>query len=118
MTTLAVIQRSLQIADDWQKKSQPLWEQRRLHSALLGYLQLAVNEHSDPASGIAWLESQKVGSLLQRRLDNGKILAAEVDAGRIPSSQDFSQIEGSGEHPVKWDFRRNSLVTYLASRYE
>ncbi len=228
MITLADIQRSLQTADDWQKKGQPSWVQKCLNSALLGYLQLAVNEHDDPAGGVAWLESQNVGSLLQRRLDSGKILAAEVDAGRLPASgldfrynplafahcawclrlfplgeefllldqrsdvvklgtpfwneyargmsalirreafqsaaglklkdlekywvayvrfmeaactgrglgsalaeldqqfalrnadkkikQDFLQIEGSGQHPVKWDFRRHGLVTYLASR--
>lgn len=86
MATIDSVQTSLRTADDWQKKGQPAWVSKCLSSALLGYLKIAVTEHGDPASGVAWLTSQNISGVLQNQFDTLQVLGAEVTAGRLPSS--------------------------------
>jgi hypothetical protein len=86
MVTIDSIQKSVQTADDWHKKGQPAWVSKCLSSALMGYLQIAVNEQADPASGVAWLNAQGFSAILHRHCDTLQVLGDEVTAGRLPSS--------------------------------
>lgn len=86
MVTIESIHQSVQKADDWDKKGQPAWVSRCLSSALMGYLQIAVNEHSDPISGVTWLDALGFSAVLQRHYNTLRILGDEVNAGRLPSS--------------------------------
>lgn len=86
MATIDSIQLSIQTADDWHKKGQPAWVKKCLSTALMGYLQIAVNEHADPASGAAWLNAQGFSAILHRYCVTLQILDDEVTAGRFPSS--------------------------------
>lgn len=84
--TIESIQKSIQTADNWHKKGQPAWVSKCLSSALMGYLQIAVNELADPISGVAWLNAQGFSAVLQRHFDTLQVLGDEVTAGRLPSS--------------------------------
>jgi hypothetical protein len=86
MIKIEAIHSSLRIADDWQRKGQPTWVLKSLASALMAYLSIAVTEHEGPASGVAWLRDEKVTSILGRIREVLQRLAAEVEAGRLPSA--------------------------------
>ncbi len=86
MPTIESIQNSIRTAQDWESKNQPVWVARCRSSALLGYLSLAVSEYSDPVVGLQWLSEQSVPELLEGQHQTLKILVAEVDVHRLPSS--------------------------------
>lgn len=86
VTKMKAIRMSLDTADQWERKGEPGWVDKCLSAALMNYLSIAVEQHSDLKNARAWLVQQEVVALLQRHRTNVEILASEVDAGRLPSS--------------------------------
>jgi hypothetical protein len=81
-----IIQRSLAVAASWERKGQPAWVSRCVSTALMNCLSLAVEEHYDADSAVAWLFDEDVPTLLSRHLDATAKLSADVDAGKLPGS--------------------------------
>ncbi len=86
MMTIDSIQKSIQTADDWHRRRQPAWVSKCLSSALMGYLQLAVSQHVDAVSGVAWLNDQSFLVVMQRHYETLQVLGDQVTAGRLPGS--------------------------------
>jgi len=86
MTKMNAIAVSLEAAEDWERKGEPGWVCNCLSSALMNYLSLAVEEHSSGQTATEWLESQRVGSLLQRIRNSTQSLADGVETAGLPGS--------------------------------
>ena len=85
MMTIDSIQKSIQTADDWHRRRQPAWVSKCLSSALMGYLQLAVSQHVDAVSGVAWLNDQSFLVVMQRHYDTLQVLGDRSSANEKSS---------------------------------
>lgn len=77
---------SLQIADDWQKKGQPMWVSNCLNTALTTYLSVSLIDHNDPSSGIEWMKAEGVVEIVRRYQETLLEIIAQVESGRLPTS--------------------------------
>lgn len=104
------------------KLSTPFWcEYAAAIDALVGGRVYVAGEHVRKGKAGNW---NAYLQLIQYATNSSDltIAIADVDAafvrrnGDKKSKDDAYEIEGSGKHPVQWDFRRDGLLRYIYSR--